>query len=522
MKNISKTCLFVLFILFVAVSCKETKKEKEPFTKLPYSTPKKQGVGTESILRFLEAVDGEQLELHSFMYVRHGHIVAEAWWDPYKADINHIMHSATKTFTSTAVGFAVDEKLLSVDDKVISFFPDDLPAEVPPFLKELSVKHLLTMSAGHQTPPVLYMSEENWVKAFLATPIVNEPGTVFLYSSPSSYMLSAIIQKVTGQTTFEYLEPRLFEPLGIEDIQWEAGAQGISLGGGGMRIKTSDMAKFGQFYLQKGMWNGKQLLSSAWIEEASSAQISQVKDPTEDQITSDEGAQGYGYQIWRCTVPNTYRADGASGQYIVVMPDQDVVIAITGRVSNMRRILRLIWENLLPAMLESPLRSDEDAREFLNSKVGSLQIPNPFFTDEDNVVPKKDISQSYIFEPNERQIESINFNFESNSDCKVTMKIQEKEYSYLFGLDTWRRGTTERPGPYFLNPRRNPAGLAPFTVAGYASWTKQEELSLRLLYMAEIQYETYVCDFKNDQVTIHITNSQQPDANPIVLKGKLQ
>lgn len=521
MKNISGNCLLALCLAFVLISCKETKKE-EPFTKLPYSTPERQGVGTESILCFLEAVEVEELELHSFMYVRHGRIVTEAWWEPYKSDINHIMYSASKTFTSTAIGFAVDEKLLSVDDKVISFFPDDLPAEVSPYLKELSVKHLLTMSAGHESPPSLTMADENWVKSFLATPIVNEPGTVFSYSSPSSYMLSAIIQKVTGQTTFEYLKPRLFEPLGMENIQWEEGAQGISYGGGGMRIKTSDMAKFGQFYLQKGVWNGKQLLSPEWIEEASSAQIYQVKDPTEEQKASDEGAQGYGYQIWRCTTPNAYRADGANGQYILIMPDQDAVIAVTARVENMRRILRLIKEHLLPGMLKKALRSDEKRSEFLVAKISSLQIPNPFFTDEENVIPKKDLSQSYVFEPNEKQIESITFSFEPNSDCTITMKMPGKEYNYLFGLDAWRYGTTERLGPYFLDPRRNPAGLAPFTVAGYGSWTKQDELSLRLLYVTEIQHETYICNFKDNQVTIRISNSLQPDVDPVVLTGKLQ
>lgn len=522
MRKTSGICVWALCVIFVLISCKETKKE-QPFTQLPYSTPERQGVGTESILRFLEAVDAGQLELHSFMYVRHGYIVTEAWWHPYKADMNHVMYSVSKTVTSTAIGFAVAEKLLTIEDKVISFFPDDLPPDVSPFLKELSVKHLLTMSAGQETPPVFTMSDENWIKRYLQVPIVYEPGSVFSYSSYATYMLSAIIQKVSGQSTLEYVTPRLFEPLGIEHAQWETDTQGISCGGWGLRMKTADMAKLGQFYLQKGVWNGKQLLPAAWIEAASAVQIEQVKEPTEEQRQHDEGAQGYGYQIWRCTIPNAYRADGADGQYILVMPDQDAVIAITSRVRNGGRILKLIREYLLPGMLEKPLRRDEASGEFLISKVNSLQIPNPFFTDEEQVTPQKETSRSYLFEPNEKQTERhLTFSFGRNGDCTVSIKTAEQTYSYLFGLDTWKYGMTDCPGPYFLNPRRNPAGLAPFMVAGYASWTGTDELSLRLLYVNETHDETWVCRFENDRVTISSNNSMQPDADPVVLTGRLQ
>lgn len=514
-----KVSLVFVLILFVT-SCKETSKE-QPYTKLPQSIPERQGVGTESILRFLEAIEANSLEVHSFMFVRHGHVITEAWWHPYKSEINHIMHSATKTFTATAIGFAVDEKLLTVDDKVISFFPDDLPAEISPFLSDLSVKHLLTMSAGHATPPVFNITDENWVKLFLATPVVNEPGSTFLYSSYASYMLSAIIQKVSGQTTFDYLTPRLFEPLGIENIQWETDAQGVSCGGWGMRLKTSDMAKLGLLYLQKGKWNGKQLISADWIEEATTAQIYQVAQPTDEQKAEDEGAQGYGYQLWRCT-HGAYRADGAYGQYILVMPDQDAVIAMTANLENMHLVLKLIWTHLLPGMFDKPLRVKDDLGEFLMTHINSLTIPNPFFTNEEKVTPRRDLSQTYVFDTNEKQIEQMAFEFESNADCKVQIKIAGTNYEYLFGADTWKNGTTERPGPYFLNQRRNPTGLSPFTVTGYNSWTAPDELSLRLLYLTEMQHENYVCRFKGDHVQITLTNSVQTDTPPLVLNGRLQ
>ncbi|MDR0348548.1 MAG: beta-lactamase family protein [Tannerella sp.] len=522
MKNSIRNIFSMNIIVFISLlaACAETKTE-QPFTQLPYSTPESQGTGSESILRFLEATAAENLEMHSFMYIRHGYIIADAWWEPYRSDVNHIMHSVSKTFTSTAIGFAVDEKRLTVDDKVISFFPEDLPPELSPYLKELSVKHLLMMSVGHETPPVFYITDENWVKRFLMTPVVNRPGSVFSYSSYASYMLSAILQKVTGQSMFEYLKPRLFEPLGMNDIQWETGAEGIVCGGWGMQIKTSDMAKLGQFYLQEGVWNGKQLLSASWIKAATSARICQIQNPTGEQKLHDEGAQGYGYQIWRCT-HNAYRADGAEGQYILVMPDQDAVIAVTSRVPNMHRILKLVWQHLLPGMLDHPLRANEDAGEFLVSKTSSLHIPYPFFTDEERVTPLKSQSQRFTFEANEQQMEAVSFHFDEKGDCKLTLQISGCTYDYCFGLDSWRYGSSNRPGPYFLNPRRNPEGLAPFAVAGYFSWTAPGEISLRLLYLTETQDETCICRFQNNQLNIHLSNSMQPGKPPVVLTGHLQ
>jgi CubicO group peptidase (beta-lactamase class C family) len=193
---------------------------------------------------------------------RHGKVIAEGWWDPYKPDLRHTLYSTSKSFTSTAVGFAVSEELLSVDDKVISYFPDQLPDSVSPFLADMTVKDLLTMSAGQSPDPtgVIRSSGPEWVKSFLACPVNNEPGTTFLYNSMATYMLSAIVQKVTGEMVLDYLRPRLFEPLGIEGMNWEISPEGYNTGGWGLLLKTEDMAKFGQLYLQKGMWNDKQVI----------------------------------------------------------------------------------------------------------------------------------------------------------------------------------------------------------------------------------------------------------------------
>ncbi len=522
MKSYIRLISFIGLCVFLLLSSCAAPTIKRNSDGLPRSTPEGQGVASENILRFIESIEANNIEVHSFMLMRHGKVISEGWWHPYKSDINHIMHSVSKTFTSTAIGFAVEEKLLKVDDKVISFFPDDLPAVVSPNLEKLTIKHLLTMSTGHEPPPVFTIDQPDWVKLYLAQPIINEPGSVFSYSSYATYMLSAIIQKVSGKTTYEYLQPRLFDTLEIENIQWETDSDGISCGGWGMRIKTSDMAKLGMFYLQNGKWKGKQLLPASWIKEASSVQIYQLDEPTFEQELYDEGAQGYGYQIWRST-HNAYRADGANGQLIIVMPDQDAVIVITSNTSQVPTLFSLLWEHLFPGILERKvIRSDEMTNDLLTSKLSSLHLPFPFtLTDEEKITPLKSDSMTYLIETNEYSINNISFQFDENGTCLMEIKTNNTSYTFPFGLDAWEYGETERPGPYFLNPRRNADGLAPFTITGYASWTQQDELSLRLLYLTESQHETYICNFNDNELQISITNSMEPDKEPVLLKGTL-
>src|SRR3954470_14934086 len=239
---------------------------------LPRSSPEAQGVSSADIRAYVEAADLKVNTLHSFMLVRHGHVVAECWWKPEAADKPHVMHSLSKSFTSTAVGLAVAEGKLNIDDHVLKFFPEDAPAEPSENLKAVRVRDLLTMTCGNETE-AKFTPDTPWVKTFLAQPVVFKPGTHFQYNTPGSYMLSAIVTKVTGQTVLDYLKPRLFEPLGIENPQWQASPQGISCGGFGLFIRTEDIAKFGLLYLQNGKWNGKQLVPASWVELATSKQV---------------------------------------------------------------------------------------------------------------------------------------------------------------------------------------------------------------------------------------------------------
>ena len=335
----------------------ETNDDDAIANPLPRSTPQAEKVSRKGISGYLEAVKNKEQDIHSLMIVRHGKVVFEQWFGDNAPDKLHSLWSVSKTFTATAIGFAVSENRLKVTDKVISFFPDKLPPVVSPYLKELEIKHLLTMSVGHDANKAGQArrgDNVDWVEAFLSVPIEQKPGTEFMYNSMATYMLSAIIQKVTGEKVIDYLNPRLFQPLGITGITWEESPQGINTGGWGLSVKTEDMAKLGQLFLQKGTWNGRQLLPEAWIDEATASHIASLPSGTKRENLKikpedSDWLQGYGYQMWRCR-HNGVRADGANGQYIIILPDKDAVIAVTANVSDMQAEINLIWEHLLPSL----------------------------------------------------------------------------------------------------------------------------------------------------------------------------
>jgi CubicO group peptidase (beta-lactamase class C family) len=335
---------------------------------LPRSTPEAQGVPSSAILGFVAEADKINT-LHSFMVARHGHVIAEGWWKPESADKPHILNSLSKSFNATAVGLAIHQGKLSLDDSVLSFFPDDAPRDPSENLKAMKVRDLLTMTCGQETE-VKVPAGKPTVKLFLAQPVVYKPGTHFLYNTVGSYVLSAIVTKVTGQTSLEYLKPRLFEPLGISNPRWDASPEGNSLGGYGMYLRTEDLAKFAQLYLQKGNWNGRQLVPVDWVEQATSRQV-----PNDHESHANIGIdwkQGYGFQFWHCT-HGAFRGDGAGGQFCVVMPKQDAVVVITANTGNMQGELNAIWNNLYPAFGDTPLPEDPAGQARVQQAVSGLK-----------------------------------------------------------------------------------------------------------------------------------------------------
>ena len=400
------------------------------------ATPESLGISSTAVLNWLAAVEENVHDLHSFMLLRHGQVAAEGWWQPYQRSDPHMLFSLSKSFTSTAVGMAIAEGLFNLDDTVISFFPDDLPAWVSPNLQAMQVRHLLGMCTGHDEDTTGYMRQAkdgNWAKAFLLLPVVHAPGTHFLYNTGATYMLSAIVQKTSGQKLIDFLTPRLFNKLGIENPTWEEDPRGINTGGFGLNVRTEDIARFGQMYLQEGMWNGEQLLSPEWVKTATSAQIDNSPNPNPDW------EQGYGYQFWRCR-HNAYRGDGAFGQYCIVMPEQDVVLAITAGLADMQTPLNLVWDILLPAMSLDALPADPSAQQTLTDKLNGLFL-NPPAGELSSPTEQRVSARTYQLKSNPIDLTSLCVEF-SEQGALLTASDPRGTHTLDLGRGAWRMGET--------------------------------------------------------------------------------
>jgi CubicO group peptidase (beta-lactamase class C family) len=468
--------------------------------RLPRSTPESQGISSGAILSFLDAVEQEKLELHSLMIVRHGQVVAEGWWTPYGADQPHMMFSLSKSFTSTAIGFAVQEGLLSIDASVVSFFPEDAPANPSAHLAGMQVRHLLCMGTGHAKETMDWIRKhegKNWVKGFLSAPVEHPPGTQFLYNNGASYMLSAIIQKVTGQTLLDYLQTRLLEPLGIKGASWETCPQGINKGGWGLSLRTEDIAKFGQLYLQKGMWQGNRILSEAWVEEATFSHISNGDGGNSDW------KHGYGYQFWRCQKSGVYRGDGAFGQFCIVMPEQDAVVAITSAVSSMQHVLNQVWKHLLPAMGASPQPQDAELNAQLVERLSQLAIAPPRLKPEAPYMTHV-AGNRYDLEQNELGIEAIAFQFRERA---VGLSVHKggTVHQLTCGINEWIIETTRL---------LHDAGER---VAASAAWAEDDSLVLSIRFMETPFCLTYACTFKDNEVRMELSQNVGMDERSVMI-----
>lgn len=456
-------------------------------THLPRSTPEAQGLASAAIAQFVAHADQQIEHLHSVMIVRHGSVVAEGWWAPYAAERPHMLFSISKSFTATAIGLAIDEGLLTLDDPVLRFFPAAAPAEVSPHLAAMQVQHLLSMSTGHveDTTPVLHgAADGDWVRAFFSCPVVHPPGTHFLYNTGASYMLAAILHTVTGVTLLEYLQPRLFAPLGIADATWETCPRGINTGGYGLSVPTEAIAKFGQLYLQEGEWQGAQLVPRSWVQAASQAQIANGDDPNNDW------AQGYGYQFWRCR-HGAYRGDGAFGQYCVMLPEQDMVIAITGGLAEMQPVLDLIWTHLLPACEPASLPDDPTAHAALQHQLSSLELPLPQGSDLPDALQSID-RRIYRCEQNTLGMSAFSLEVQATG-CTLLLHDVAGAHRITAGNGMWQLGTTA-----FI------ARGATVLVAAAGAWRDATTYVAKIVYVETPFVGTLVCQFVDDQLHLNV------------------
>ena len=319
----------------------------------------------------MDAVDTDPaVELHSLMVLRHGHVVAEGWWAPHTPERTRLLYSLSKSFTSTALAFALTEGLVDLDDTAVSYFPEFSDQITDPRSRAITLRHLASMASGHDhdmLDDAVERDPDEPVRGFLLVPPDESPGSVFAYSQPCTYTLAAIIQRRTGQRLTEYLRPRLFDPLRIGDVGWQCGPAGQELGFSGLFARTEDVAKLGLLYLQRGRWGEEQLLPESYVEVATSRRI---ETPAMENV---DWQQGYGYQFWMSR--HGYRGDGAFGQFCLVLPEHDAVIAMTGGTEAMQTVLDHVWDHLLPGL--GSVSSDEGALPDLEERLRGLQLAGP-------------------------------------------------------------------------------------------------------------------------------------------------
>jgi len=432
---------------------------------LPRSTPEAQGVPSKAIADYIDAVRKLKLNVHSLMVLRNGQVIAEGWWDPYKPEYPHEMASLSKSFTSTAIGIAVDRKLLTVEDNVAAFFSEYAELTTGADWQALKVKHLLTMSNGHNAAAdARHTGGDDWAKNFFEQVFVHRPGDVFCYDSIASYMLSRIVAKATGMDMLEWLEINFFKPLGIKNITSARCPQGYSIGGWGMNIKTVDIAKLGLLYLQQGMWRGQQVLSKDWVAQATAAQID-----TPDGL-------GYGYQFWR-SPHDAFNGNGMYGQFCLVVPDKQLIVAITAGSDDMHEIVSQVWPTLYVALSAAPLAPDPAACKSLRRKMKRLNYhPRQGKIAATGINNDIDGSRYAIAGDSFLKLKSIGFRL-LDDGVAIEFDCANKCKELYFGYGRWRK-TDSLGGPQdFAGP-----GETGMNVAASAGWltTNQLRASMQL------------------------------------------
>jgi CubicO group peptidase (beta-lactamase class C family) len=401
---------------------------------LPRATPESTGVSSAAIESFLGHLESAVDSPHSFMLVRQGKVIAEGWWAPHASDAQHVFFSLSKSFTSTAVGLAIAAGRLNLNDRVIDHFPLESPPHPSQNLSGLRIRDLLAMNTGHHQEDLAKFSwvpadpNQTLVESFLQLPVAHKPGTHFLYNTPATYMLSAIVQKVTGQGLVDYLNPRLFIPLDIQRPHWDESRDGIALGGFGMRATTEDIAKFGQLYLQKGEWNGRRLIPASYVAAATSKQTSNGSNPDSDWD------QGYGYQFW-LNKTSGFRGDGLFGQFCIVLPEYDTVVAMTSGTLDMGGVMNQIWQHLLPALGPLPYPENQSAAQALADRLTGLQMVRPRGVKHSSVSETKP-NQVFTFPTNKVGFDTVALSFGSD-EATLTVEQDGHEHILSIGYHQW-------------------------------------------------------------------------------------
>lgn len=341
-------------------------------------TPESVGIDSGDIEWLLDQLESGFTEPHGLMIMRHGKICAEGWWNPYAPGIRHGLQSHSKTYAATAIGIAYTEGIVKLDERIIDIFPEYAPEQPSENLKRLTVHDVLCMGCGMDEMP---MATEHWIRDFLHTPVNHTPGTTYMYNSVGSSILSAIIVKKTGMSMHEYLKPRLYDKIGIfsDNHRWMKMPDGCEVGGGGLFATTEDNLRLMKLYADGGVWEGERILDDEYVKRATTLQNESATEAKNNPLAKDNFV-GYGYQIWMCRPKGVYRADGAMGQFTIVVPDKDMIIAITENASGAhwaQTTLDVMWEFLERIENHPAKEENTEKSECLKNRMGRLALPNP-------------------------------------------------------------------------------------------------------------------------------------------------
>ena len=412
------------------------------FALMEPATPESQGVPSEAILKFIDGCEktfdaGDLGAMHGFVIVRHGKVIAEGSWKPFDTlNETHMLYSHSKSFTSSAIGLLADRGKIDLDERIVDIFSNEVPAKVSENLAQLRVRDLLTMNVGKKDH--LLRDGGDWVKEFLSKDFFRKPGTGFKYDSDATYMLAAIVEKKSGMKMMDYLQKNMFDQIGITKAWTTYSPQGIPCGGWGMNMTTRELARFGQLYLNRGDWDGKRVLSSDWVSLATTRQTWSGWQNVGVKALGEgtDWEQGYGFQFWRCR-HGAYRADGAGGQYTVVIPEKDMVVSAHAGLGDFRKELDLIWDNLLPVLKDAPLAENPSAQKKLADRLAKLAIkPVEFARARKWTTPFE-----FSLRENSRGFKSVRFDPKDGGGCICTLVTRAGEQKFPAGTGEWQEGS---------------------------------------------------------------------------------
>ena len=412
------------------------------FALMEPATPESQGVPSEAILKFIDGCEktfdaGDLGAMHGFVIVRHGKVIAEGSWKPFDTlNETHMLYSHSKSFTSSAIGLLADRGKIDLDERIVDIFSNEVPAKVSENLAQLRVRDLLTMNVGKKDH--LLRDGGDWVKEFLSKDFFRKPGTGFKYDSDATYMLAAIVEKKSGMKMMDYLQKNMFDQIGIANAWTTCSPQGIPCGGWGMNMTTRELARFGQLYLNRGRWDGKRVLSSDWVSLATTRQTWSGWQNVGVKALGEgtDWEQGYGFQFWRCR-HGAYRADGAGGQYTVVIPEKDMVVSAHAGLGDFPKELDLIWDNLLPVLKDAPLAENPSAQKKLADRLAKLAIkPVEFARARKWTTPFE-----FSLRENSRGFKSVRFDPKDGGGCICTLVTRAGEQKFPAGTGEWQEGS---------------------------------------------------------------------------------